>query len=111
MSDKAAGSALTDMTSLLGKTSLTTNNAAAIGRVKEANWNPPEKFNYDAYNADSKEKREAAEAVQEAPAWAANAVKYEWSEDYGDVGPEYEELEHALFGDENQMKVGDAFST
>lgn len=85
-------------------------NAAAIERVKEAKWNSPEKFNYEAYNADSKEKRQAVEAVQETPAWASNAVKYEWSDEFGDVGPEFEELEKVLFCDENQVKVGDYFS-
>lgn len=105
MSDN--GGELADVTNSLGKVNV---NAAAVERVKEARWNPPQKFNYEAYNADSKEKRQAVEAVQEVPAWAANAVKYEWSEEYGDVGPEFEELEKVLFGDENQMTVGDAFS-
>ena len=111
MSDGGEDTALADVTNTMGKTQINPNNAAAIGRVKDARWSAPEKFNYEAYNADSKEKRQAVEAVQDVPAWAANAVKYEWSEEFGDVGPEYKELEEVLFGDDNQMKAGDAFST
>ena len=111
MSDSGDDSALVDVTNTMGKASISSNNAAAIGRVKEAHWSAPEKFNYEAYNADSKEKRQAVEAVQDMPAWAANAVKYEWSDEFGDVGPEFKELEEILFGDENQMRAGDAFST
>ena len=106
MSDN--GGELADVTNSLSKANI---NAAAIERVKETKWKAPQKYNYDAYNADSKEKREAIEAVQEMPAWAANAIKYEWSDEFGDVGPEFKELEEILFGDENQVKVGDAFST
>ena len=101
------GDELADVTNSLNRVNV---NAAAIERVKGAHWNAPQKYNYDAYNADSKEKRQAIEAVQEVPAWAANAVKYEWSEEYGDVGPQFEELEKVLFGDENQMKTGEHFS-
>ncbi len=41
------------------------------------------------------------------PAWAANATRYEWSDDFGDVGPEDEELEKMLFQAEDKMEVGD----
>jgi len=33
--------------------------------------------------------------------WACNGAKYEWNEEYGDVGPRFELLEHQLFGKEN----------
>ncbi|KAI4275520.1 MAG: hypothetical protein LQ337_003163 [Flavoplaca oasis] len=41
------------------------------------------------------------------PAWAANATRYEWSEDFGDVGPEDKDLEKMLFQAEDKMEVGD----
>lgn len=41
------------------------------------------------------------------PVWAANARRYEWSDEFGDVGPEDKELEKLLFADDNKMEVGD----
>ena len=41
------------------------------------------------------------------PAWAANATRYEWSEEFGDVGPEDKDLEKMLFQAEDKMEVGD----
>lgn len=106
MTDFGDNASLADVTNKMASTNVNARDEAAIGRVKEANWSAPEKFNYDSYNADSKEKREAVEAVQDVPAWAANAVKYEWSDEYGDVGPEFAELENILFGDVHQVKAG-----
>ena len=110
MSDNGDEGALADVTNSMSKANMSAGNAAAVERVKDAHWTSPEKFDYDSYNADSKEKREALTADHDVPAWAANAVKYEWSDEYGDVGPEFPELEEMLFGDEDQMKAGEAFS-
>ncbi|KAL9596039.1 MAG: hypothetical protein Q9219_006055 [cf. Caloplaca sp. 3 TL-2023] len=41
------------------------------------------------------------------PSWAANARRYEWSDEFGDVGPEDPELEAMLFHAEDKMEVGD----
>ncbi|KAL8804588.1 MAG: hypothetical protein Q9200_005770 [Gallowayella weberi] len=41
------------------------------------------------------------------PAWAANAARYEWSEEFGDVGPEDKELEKMLFQADEKMEAGD----
>lgn len=89
-------------------------NEEAKQRVKDAHWAEPQKFDYDAYNADPKDQRlpvltEGTED-EEIPTWAANATKYEWSDDYGDVGPVHKALEVMLFGSEHQMKEGDQFA-
>ena len=110
MSDSGEKSSLADVTNKLAATNVNVRDEAAIGRVKEAKWAEPQGFNYEAYNADSKEKREALEPNQSTPVWAANAVKYEWSEEYGDVGPEFKELEEVLFGDQHQVTAGEAFT-
>ncbi|KAL8962385.1 MAG: hypothetical protein Q9193_001199 [Seirophora villosa] len=44
------------------------------------------------------------------PEWAANARRYEWSGEYGDVGPSDEELERMLFRDSDRTEVGDHFA-
>ena len=43
------------------------------------------------------------------PSWAANAVRYEWLEEYGDVAPRHEALEKMLFNDKSKMEKGEQF--
>lgn len=80
-------------------------------RVRKAGWAEPQKYDYDTFNAPnpSREERAAAEEEGKPPAWAANAQKYEWKDDYGDVGPRHAALEEMLFNDENITRVGLAF--
>ena len=44
------------------------------------------------------------------PSWAANVAKYERDDEYGDVGPEHDELKQMLFGDEHKMEQGQDIS-
>ncbi len=78
-------------------------------RAREQGWAEPEKYNYMAYNASSREEREALEADQDLPAWASNAAKYEWSDEYGDVGPPHPELERQLFHEGSGTRSGVLF--
>jgi ATP-dependent RNA helicase DDX3X len=48
-------------------------------------WSAPVAFDYESFN-------EAGFTE-----WAGNAVRYEWKDEYGDVGPRNEELEKQLF--------------
>ena len=82
--------------------------AADAERVRDAQWTEPQKYDYDAYNAKGKE--EIAESELNLPDWAHGAVKYEWSDEYGDVGPEFKELERALFGDDTKTSKGDQYA-
>ena len=72
-------------------------------------WVPKTKYDYNVYNATTREEREAIEASDDAPTWAANASKYEWSDEFGDVGPEHPELEKQLFGGDTLVRSGDQF--
>lgn len=85
-----------------------------IKRVREGGWVPPEKYNYDVLTADPRGKPPAApepdQLQGDLPDWAANASKYEWSDEYGDVGPTHDALEGMLFRDQHQVKTGDEFS-
>ena len=74
-----------------------------------AGWVPKANYNYALYNAADRGSRQAADEAANVPAWAANAKKYEWSDEYGDVGPAHPELEKQLFGDEHLMRSGDQF--
>ena len=100
---------LKDVTNSLDATTINPDNEAAKERVRNAEWSRPEKFDYDTYNADTKEKREAAEAAHEVPEWASNAARYEWSDEYGDVGPEFKDLEEVLFDGDNKVTIGDQY--
>ncbi|KAI9866683.1 MAG: hypothetical protein M1823_009158, partial [Watsoniomyces obsoletus] len=70
-------------------------------QLRQAGWAEKQPFDYDsamakpsdvAKPADASE-APAAEGGEEVPGWAHNAAKYEWSQDYGDVGPKIPELE------------------
>lgn len=89
-------------------------NEEAIKRVRDAQWAEPQKFDYDTYNAGPRDAGSAgpaagSEAEANAPSWAASAMKYEWSEEFGDVAPHHEALKKMLFHDENKMERGDLF--
>lgn len=51
--------------------------------------------------------RKSIDDIEAAPSWAANARRYEWSDDFGDVGPEDPELEKMLFQADDKMEVGE----
>lgn len=83
-----------------------------VQKVREAGWVEPLKYDYETYNAapTTKEERDAAEGTQDLPAWAANAAKYEWSDEYGDVAPAFKILEDELFNNEHINRTGLEFS-
>ncbi len=79
---------------------------------QEAGWVPKQAYDYEIYNKSSKELFDEglAPGGLGADDWASNATKYEWDEEYGDVGPAFPELERQLFGSEFHMRTGIEFS-
>ena len=76
-------------------------------KAKAHGWEAPTPLNYEALGA----KREDQEALEEAGTlhtWAHNAVKYEWNDEYGDVGPVIPELERQLFNQEYSITAGES---
>ena len=100
----ANGDATAEVTDKMGNATL--KNAEAAQRSRDAGWVEPVKYDYEAYNTDSKEMRESLDPAVELPTWAANATKYEWKDEYGDVGPVHPELERALFGQDLRVTEG-----
>lgn len=100
---------LREVTKTLGNVSVRDEEAAA--RCRELGWSEPEKYDYESYNAGKKTREERAitEEGKDLPAWAANAQKYEWSDEFGDVGPRHEALEDMLFNSEHINRTGIAF--
>ena len=97
--------------------------AAQLARNR--GWVEPQEFDYGIYNATPQEAKaaevkaaeEAAdlagtelETTQDVPTWASNAAKYEWKEEYGDVGPVNPELEKLLFKDDLLTRAGHHFA-
>lgn len=83
----------------------------AAERAREHGFAPPVAYDYDSYNTMTKEERDAAAAEGRyvEPGWAATAARYEWDDEYGDVGPEDPKLEEELFRHDNVMRKGNAF--
>ena len=112
-------------TPLADVTSAHTNTLGATtwGSIK------PVEYDYNMYNATTREEREAAEAklanrlksmeigpndnqfTADVPLWASNAVKYEWNDEFGDVGPPHPELEKQLFRDRYINRAGAKMTT
>lgn len=78
-------------------------NAEAAALAREKGWAEPQRYNYDAYNAASKDDP----AIADAETWGSNAAKYEWNEEYGDVGPPNPDLEKMLFRDDYIVREGE----
>jgi ATP-dependent RNA helicase DDX3X len=72
-------------------------NEEARSLACEKRWAEPQVYDYDTYNATGKATG-AVEIVKRD--WSHNAEKYEWKEEYGDVGPPSEALEVQLFRSE-----------
>lgn len=79
--------------------------AAAIAREK--GWAEPEGYDYTKYNTVEPLETLAEDTEQgQLPEWAANAAKYEWSDEFGDIGPANVKLEEMLFRNEYINRTG-----
>ncbi|KAL2219236.1 DEAD/DEAH box RNA helicase [Thermoascus aurantiacus ATCC 26904] len=98
--------ALNDVTNKKGNMNI---EAAAIAREK--GWVPPQGYDYSKYTNATPLQKPVEGDDQEEPEWAAKAAKYEWSEEFGDVGPPNPELEKMLFHNEYINRAGLKFET
>ncbi|KAH1436832.1 hypothetical protein KXX32_004909 [Aspergillus fumigatus] len=81
-------------------------NVEASNLAREKGWVLPEQYDYTKYNSGSAEKPEEVTEQSEIPEWAAKAAKYEWNDEFGDVGPPNKELEDMLFRNEFINRAG-----
>ncbi|KAL4805585.1 P-loop containing nucleoside triphosphate hydrolase protein [Aspergillus unguis] len=89
-------------------------NAEASAIARQKGWVEPEKYDYSKYNAPfaplsldkSAEDGENPVNDDDTPEWAANAAKYEWKDEYGDIGPKNPKLEEQLFRHEFINRAG-----
>lgn len=66
-------------------------NETMLKAAREAGWAERTPYKYD--DADNNDHADQ-------PLWAHKKGRYEWKEEYGDVGPEVPQLEKELFHDE-----------
>lgn len=93
---------------------------------QDAGWGQKQNYDYETYNKSNKELQEIQQANAAGPNsqedddqdavgglrsgdWAGNAAIYQWNDEYGDVGPEFPELEKQLFGAANHTRTGIRF--
>ena len=94
-----------------------------MGKARERGWKEPTAYDYSRYAADPTNAANAADAVDPTDTvgprevedeggvtfWGSAAAKYEWSDEYGDVGPRNPELEKMLFEGEYIQRSGVQF--
>lgn len=99
---------VTDMSNALKEVTdeKTNKNVEASNLAREKGWVPPEQYDYAKYNTGPAEKPEEVTEQSEIPEWAAKAAKYEWNDEFGDVGPPNKELEDMLFRNEFINRAG-----
>ncbi|KAH7402580.1 P-loop containing nucleoside triphosphate hydrolase protein [Pyrenochaeta sp. MPI-SDFR-AT-0127] len=78
--------------------------AQDLARAKEAGWNNPIPFQYDAVVGG----QPAEDETRDSAVWLSDAVIYQWDDDFGDVGEPNPELEKMLYHDENLQRIGGA---
>jgi ATP-dependent RNA helicase DDX3X len=98
-------------------------DAETANKVTAHGWVQKTAYDYDTYNKGTRELAEAVEAQASAAAvgdeevtdavggirpgdWSSNAAVYQWSDEFGEVGPAFPDLEKQLFGSENHVKTG-----
>lgn len=78
----------------------------AIELSRKSGWSAPEPIQYPRDNvADSQPA--PGEVTNTESEWAHSAEKYEWKDEYGDVGPAITELEEQLFNKDYKPQIGD----
>ena len=82
----------------------------AAAKAREQGWVPPQAYDYESYNSAGGNSTDQNETLNDLPNWGHKAARYEWLEEYGDVGPANPELEETLFRGEHQQRFGTRFN-
>lgn len=79
----------------------------AVSAAREKGWTTPEQYDYEKYTSSVTPLGPLQNGGEgNLPAWAAQAAKYEWQDDYGDVGPQNPALEEQLYRGEYINRTG-----
>lgn len=83
-------------------------------RVRNSNWPRAVRYDYSVYNVKPEDQDGSNERLGETPLpepddkpdWLHKAAKYEWDDEYGEIGPEVPELEEQLFHNKHIVRRG-----
>lgn len=107
------GNALNDATNSSGEAPGPPRDEEKHRQAREAGWVEPQAYNYAAASARPGDQTAPSSldqiAPEDMPQWMHKAAKYEWKEEYGDVGPEVPELEAQLFKGDFRTRQGQFF--
>lgn len=82
-------------------------NKEASAEARAKGWVAPTEYDYSKYVDDPLSVKPVGDPAQlDAPEWAAKAAKYEWNDEYGDVGPANPDLEQMLFHNDLINRTG-----
>lgn len=98
------GNALTEASNATGPV----RDELKYQQARDAGWIAPQAYSYESAKTGGQGAADTAETIETigVPVWAHQAVKYEWQEEYGDVGPEVSELEAQLFKGDTRTRIG-----
>ena len=77
---------------------------ANSAKARQLGWVEPLPFNYEGLTAIR------GRSIEDLSLWGHGAAKYEWNDEYGDVGPPVPALEAELFGSEFRNRQGHKLS-
>lgn len=104
------GDALNDAINVPGEPKGPIRDEAKFKQARDAGWVEPQAYDYTAASARHGEQAAPSSIEQvdaeDMPGWMHQAAKYEWHEDYGDIGPEVPELEAQLFKGDSRTRTG-----
>ena len=110
MSDTRAET-VSELADVFNKTDISGNSKPtgedSDSTTEERKWVVPKKYDYDTYLNKSNGK---ASTVDNSRSWAANASRYEWDGEYGDVPPINSDLEETLFRRDFVVRGGENLS-
>lgn len=89
-------------------------NKEASEAARAKGWTEPAEYDYSKYVAEDATATATVPAVvpeENLPEWAAGAAKYEWNDEFGDIGPANPELEKMLFHNDYINRTGLKLST
>lgn len=91
-----------------GNTGVVANGFPATGVAAGGGqtWAPRMSYDYEQYAKPAGESFAPNGEGENGANWGHNAAKYEWQEEFGEVGPKNEDLEKVLFGSEHQTRKG-----
>lgn len=87
------------------------DKAEAAEAARKQGWVAPQQYDYISLGSTATVQSEVGNYVQgeqgsDIPQWSAQAAKYEWSDELGDIFPSFPELEKQLFKNELTNRMG-----